>query len=91
MHLNIQSYGEKEMLNDALITEKSITADYNASANECSSSKMRDVLLDLLNEEHDIQADLFDEMHARGYYPTPTAEEQMIQQAKQKFFPQLKT
>ena len=41
--------------------------------------------MSLLTEEHQIQADVFDEMHKRGWYPTPAAEQQKVQQAKQKF------
>ncbi len=85
MSYNIPSYGEKDMLNDALIAERSITSDYNSFTNECTNSKIRNVMLDLLNEEHDIQAEVFEEMHARGYYPTPFAEQQMINQTKKKF------
>jgi len=85
MQINTQCYGEKEMLNDALISEKSITAEYNAYSNECANPKVRDVMIQLLNEEHEIQFDVFNEMHTRGFYPTPSAEEQMISQAKQKF------
>lgn len=85
MHLNTQSYGDKEMLNDALVTEKALTADYNSYSNECANSNVRNTLLQILNEEHEIQADVFNEMHTRGFYPTMSAEEQMISQAKQKF------
>jgi ribosomal protein S21 len=41
--------------------------------------------MNLLNKEHDIQVDVFNEMHSRGYYPTPSAEDKKIQEAKQKF------
>ncbi|MDF2614747.1 MAG: Coat domain protein [Clostridia bacterium] len=85
MQLNTQSFGDKEMLNDALITEKALTADYNSYSNECANKKVRNALLQILNEEHEIQADVFNEMHARGFYPILSAEEQMINQAKQKF------
>ena len=31
-------------------------------------------MLDLLAKEHDIQVDVFNQMHTMGYYPTPAAE-----------------
>lgn len=34
---------------------------------------------------HTIQVDVFNAMHARGFYPTPPAEQQKFDQAKQKF------
>jgi len=39
----------------------------------------------ILNQEHDIQKSVFDNMHASGFYPTPAAEEKKVQEAKQKF------
>lgn len=41
--------------------------------------------VDILTEEHQIQADVFNEMSKRGWYPVQQAEQQKIQQAKQKF------
>lgn len=42
-------------------------------------------MLNLLHDEHAIQADLFMEMQKRGWYPTTPAEDQKVQSAKQKF------
>jgi spore coat protein CotF len=39
----------------------------------------------LLDEEHQIQAEVFDVMKQRGWYQTPAADQQKVQQAKQKF------
>ena len=39
----------------------------------------------ILNQEHEIQKSVFDNMHAAGFYPTPAAEEKKVQEAKQKF------
>lgn len=76
---------EKEMMEDVLSSQKAITGAYNNFANECASPEIRDEFLNILNEEHTIQAQVFDEMHKRGWYPTPPAEQQMIDQAKQKY------
>ena len=78
-------YTEKEVLSDALLTEKNATTIYNLGANECVHDGLRSALMNLLNKEHDIQVDVFNEMHSRGYYPTPSAEDKKIQEAKQKF------
>ena len=85
MQNNQTQYGEKEILTDALSTEKFLTANYNTLANECADPALKRALLDLLNDEHDIQYDVFCEMHSRGYYPTPLADAQKVQQSKQKF------
>lgn len=76
---------DKELIGDALNSQKQITEAYNTCACECATPAVRDELLNILREEHGIQADVFSEMQKRGWYPTPMAEEQKIQSAKQKY------
>ena len=76
---------DQEMMHDALSSQKQITGIYNTYANECATPAIRDEMLNILQEEHGIQADVFKEMQKRGWYPTPMAEEQKIQSTKQKF------
>lgn len=76
---------DKDILNDVLASQKELTGTYNAFSNECATPAVRDEFLNILNEEHQIQADVFEEMQKHGWYPTPAAEQQKIQQAKQKF------
>lgn len=78
-------FSEKEILGDALATEKTSTANYNTYSNECVHEDLRGVFLRILSQEHEIQDDLFKMMHTRGYYPTPDADVQKVQEAKQKF------
>lgn len=78
-------FSEKEILADALAAEKTATDHYNTFANECVHDNVRAAILKCLDEEHDIQKSVFDEMHARGYYPTPAAESTKVEQVKQKF------
>lgn len=78
-------YTEKEILQDALCTQKASTSLYNMGANECADRNLRATMMDILNKEHQIQFDVFNTMHNKGYYPTPEAENTKIQQAKQKF------
>lgn len=80
-----QQFNDQEMINDALYSQKQITENYNIFANECSASQVRDTFLNLLNEEHRIQADVFNEISKRGWYSSQPADQQQIQQAKQKF------
>ena len=83
--INTQTFDDKEMLNDALISQKMLTDDYNTFANECATPGIRNEFLSILSEEHQIQADVFDEMSKRGWYQGPPAEQTKIDQAKQKF------
>lgn len=78
-------YSEKEILADALAAEKAATGNYNMFANECAHDQVRNAILKCLEEEHEIQKEVFDEMHARGYYPTPAADSTKVEQLKQKF------
>lgn len=78
-------YTEKEILGDALSSQKATTALFNTSANECVHEDVRQTLLNILNEEHEIQQDVFNMMHAEGYYPTPDADTKKVQQLKQQY------
>lgn len=80
-------YSEKEMLADALTAEKTATTLYNTFSNECVHENVRGAILDCLQKEHAIQNQVFNMMHDRGYYPTPSAETQKVDEAKQKFRP----
>lgn len=76
---------EKDMMYDVLSSQKFITDTYNTFTNECASASTRDEFMKILQEEHQIQAEVFDTIKQRGWYQTPAAEQQKIQQAKQKY------
>lgn len=78
-------YSEKEILADALAAQKTAANLYNTSAYECVHDNLRDAISQCLEQEHDIQVEVFNEMHKRGYYPTPEAPQDKIQQAKQTY------
>ncbi len=78
-------YTEKEILGDALATQKATTANFNTNANECVHEELRQTMLHILKQEHEIQQDVFNMMHEKGYYPTPAAEAQKVQETKQQF------
>lgn len=79
------NFSDKEILSDALNTEKAATANYNAFSNECVHENVRHAMLHCLEQEHDIQQDLFEIMHTKGYYPTPAADSKKVQEAIQTF------
>lgn len=78
-------YTEKEILADGLAAEKAATQHYNLFATECVHANVRNAILDCLSKEHAIQQDVFNMMHSKGYYPTPEAQAQKVDEAKQKF------
>ena len=78
-------YTEKEIYGDALAAQKASTNQFNLAANECTHEDVRQTMMKILNQEHEIQKSVFDGMHAAGFYPTPVAEEKKVQETKQKF------
>ena len=78
-------YSDKEILGDGLAAQKAATNNYNTFSNECFHDDIRQTSLNILAQEHSIQNDVFNMMHSRGMYPTPEAEEEKVDQAKQKF------
>lgn len=79
------NFSEKEILSDALNSTKAATSNYNTFSNECVHENVRQAMLHCLEQEHDIQQDLFEIMHAKGYYPTPAADEKKVQNTIQTF------
>lgn len=78
-------YTEKEILGDALSAQKATTALFNTAATECVHKDVHHVMMDILNEEHEIQQNVFDTMHTKGIYPTPAADDQKLQETKQQY------
>ena len=76
---------DQEMMEDLLISEGRMTDAYNLFTNECANQSIRDQFLDLLNEEHEMQADLIEEIKNRGWYPTPAAPPQKMEHVRQKY------
>ena len=81
----MQGFTDKEILGDGLSTQKATTDKFNTSANECVHAGLRDTVLEILEQEHSIQYEVFNMMHQRGFYQTPAAEAQKVQEATQKF------
>jgi len=80
-----QAYTEKEILGDALSTAKATTGHFDTFSNECVHENVRNTMLNILADEHDIQDDIFHMMSDRGYYPTPEADTKKVESAKQKY------
>ncbi|MDR0904913.1 MAG: spore coat protein [Oscillospiraceae bacterium] len=81
---NSTTYTDKEILQDTLMAQKHITDAYNTYAGECCNEKLRTAMLDILKEDHCIQADIFSMLQSNGWYEVQPAEAKMITQTKQK-------
>ena len=73
-------YDDKEVLGDCLSSQKQITAAYNTFAGECVEPRLRSTFLNILDEEHRIQADIFADLNSKGWYLPEQAEQQKISQ-----------
>ncbi len=80
--MNNTTYSDKEKIADALMSQKFITDNYNSFANECAHPEIKQLVLDILNDEHGIQHDIFVEMQNHGWYEVKAATDAAIQQAK---------
>jgi spore coat protein CotF len=86
-NMNQQSakMGDVEIMNDSIASQKLISSNYDTFANECATPNLRDEFLNILKDEHQIQAEIFTEMQKRGWYQIQPADQQQLSQAKQKF------
>ena len=83
--MQAQSFDDREIMNDALISQKFLTDDYNIFAGECSTPAVYNDFMTILAEEHQIQNEVFQEMSKRGWYQTQPAEQQKINETRTKF------
>ncbi len=80
-----QGFADKDMMTDILSSQKNITGIYNTYANECACPNLKADMMNILNEEHQIQHDVFCEMQKRGWYQTEPAEVTKINEVKQQY------
>ena len=80
-----RNFGEKEILTDLLCTQKHLTGSYNTSILESATPAVLACFDEISRDEHRIQRGVFDLMHTRGMYPTPSAEEKRISEAKETY------
>ena len=83
--MNTQAFGDKETLNDFIASQKMISSAYNTFAGECVCEGLRSDFLNILKDEHGIQAELFNEANCRGWYAVKQAPAAEINQVKTKF------
>ncbi len=77
------TYDDKTMMTDMLASQKFISQSYNNFAGECATKQSKNKLMKILGEEHDIQFAIYEQMNAKGWYPTPEAAQDKINEAVQ--------
>lgn len=80
-----KSFSDKDIMQDMLSSQKFMADGYNSYANECATPAVKTDFMNILNEEHQIQNEVFTEMQKRGWYATEPADQNKIDQAKQKY------
>jgi Coat F domain. len=81
----IPAFNDKEKVFDSIASQKVTTDAYNTFANECANPEVKGVFMNILNEEHVIQHDLFCELQKRGWYSPAQAEQNKIKTTADKF------
>ncbi|MGA9173440.1 MAG: spore coat protein [Thermoactinomyces sp.] len=76
---------DRDFINDVLATEKYISYGYNSAVNEASNPQLFQSQMQLLNEIHQAQHQLFDLMHQKGWYKLEVAPAGKITQKAQQF------
>lgn len=79
------AFNEEQRMTDLLSTQKFLTGAYNSYYCEAATGTVKNCLSSILQDEHRIQEEIFNEMSNRGWYPLEKAEEAKINSAKQKF------
>ena len=78
-------WNEEQKLTDLLSTQKFLTGAYNSYYCEAATGAVKNCLASILQDEHRIQEEIFNEMNNRGWYPLEKAEEAKLNSTKQKF------
>ena len=86
---NTCNMDEKIRLFDLLSSEKFMSNVYNSNLLESATPEVSSCLWNILEDEHRIQKQIFEELSSRGLYPTEKAPEDKLNQTKTKFAPKV--
>lgn len=75
MNYNQFPMDEQSIMEDSIATQRMMTNLYNNCANESAGSAVRNELLTLLHEEHEIYTTVWNEMNKRGWFSVPEADQ----------------
>ena len=80
---------DQDVLADLLCTERCLTNLYNDAVNESSGNMAQQQMLNLLMNQHDIDASVYAELSKRGWIKDEPADYEKIKQLKQTYMEQL--
>ncbi|MCI8477500.1 MAG: spore coat protein [Oscillospiraceae bacterium] len=76
---------DQERMTDFILAEKKMSANYDTFASECVNVQLRDEFLNLINQGHQTQTDLFKLAQSKGWYQVEAAPAAKISTAYTKF------
>ena len=76
---------DQERITDFICSEKKMSANYDTFASECVNTALRNDFLNILNQSHQIQTDLFKIAQSKGWYQVEQAPAAKVSQAYTKF------
>lgn len=82
---NSANLSEKELINDALTSEKQLLHVYGTYLAEATCPNLRNELTRIITETQQTQFEIYKAMEQKGWYNIKNAELQEVQQAVQKF------
>lgn len=85
MPQNQIGFDDKIIADDCLTSQKNVASNYNVACTEAASKDLRDDLRNILNDELQNQAMIWDVMNRKGWYPVKQASPQDISSAQQRF------
>lgn len=80
-----QNMGDREYMEDILLTAKTLTGLYHYATQEASTQQVYSQFKTNLNETINMQHEIYDTMKQKGWYPQQQAQQAQIQQVKTKF------
>ena len=75
---------EKELMHDLLATEKQTISAYSTGITESSCQNLRNTLVNNFKNAQDVQYKVFDAMKQKGWYTTKDAQDNEVQDLKNK-------
>lgn len=78
-------FDDRAQILDLLNSQKHMTDVYNTFLNECETPALKNCFSNILNDEHEMQNEIFTDMQSRGWYQTKAAETSKVDKAVKKF------
>lgn len=78
-------WGDKEILGDAVITQKYMSHAYDISASESITPNLHNEYLEILKDEQEILSELYTELQRRGWYAVQMASPAKLTSVQQKY------